>query len=34
MLGVYPLTCPVETIIGTWKWEPYLGAERSKKEST
>jgi len=31
MLGVYPLTCPVETIIGTWKWGAYLGAEALEK---
>jgi branched-chain amino acid aminotransferase len=26
-LGVYPLNCPVETIIATWEWGAYLGAE-------
>jgi branched-chain amino acid aminotransferase len=31
MLGVYPLTCPVETVIGTWKWGAYLGAEALEK---
>jgi branched-chain amino acid aminotransferase len=24
---VYPLNCPVETIIATWEWGAYLGAE-------
>jgi branched-chain amino acid aminotransferase len=27
MLGVYPLSCPVETIIATWEWGAYLGPE-------
>jgi branched-chain amino acid aminotransferase len=31
MLGVYPLSCPVETVIGTWKWGAYLGAEALEK---
>jgi branched-chain amino acid aminotransferase len=26
-LGVYPLNCPVETIIATWEWGAYLGQE-------
>ena len=26
-LGVYPLNCPVETIIATWEWGAYLGHE-------
>ncbi len=26
-LGVYPLNCPVETIIATWEWGAYLGPE-------
>ena len=26
-LGVYPLNCPVETIIAAWEWGAYLGAE-------
>ena len=31
MLGVYPLNCPVETVIGTWEWGAYLGAEALEK---
>src|SRR5512136_28753 len=31
MLGVYPLTCPVQTVIGTWKWGAYLGPEALEK---
>ena len=27
VLGVYPITCPVETIIATWEWGAYLGPE-------
>jgi len=27
MLGVYPLNCPVETIVATWEWGAYLGPE-------
>ena len=27
VLGVNPLKCPVETIIATWEWGAYLGAE-------
>ena len=27
VLGVYPLNCPVETVIATWEWGAYLGAE-------
>jgi branched-chain amino acid aminotransferase len=27
VLGVYPLACPVETIIATWEWGAYLGPE-------
>lgn len=27
VLGVYPLDCPVETIIATWEWGAYLGPE-------
>jgi branched-chain amino acid aminotransferase len=26
-LGVFPLNCPVETIIATWEWGAYLGPE-------
>lgn len=26
-LGVYPLNCPVETIIAVWEWGQYLGEE-------
>ncbi len=26
-LGVYPLDCPVDTIIATWEWGAYLGPE-------
>lgn len=25
-LGVFPLNCPVETVIATWEWGAYLGA--------
>jgi branched-chain amino acid aminotransferase len=25
-LGVYPRSCPVETVIATWEWGEYLGA--------
>ena len=27
VLGVNPLKCPVETVIATWEWGAYLGAE-------
>jgi branched-chain amino acid aminotransferase len=27
VLGVYPLTCPLEVIIATWEWGAYLGPE-------
>jgi branched-chain amino acid aminotransferase len=27
VLGVYPLTCPLEIIIATWEWGAYLGPE-------
>jgi branched-chain amino acid aminotransferase len=27
VLGVYPLNCPVETVIATWEWGAYLGPE-------
>ena len=27
VLGVYPLSCPVETVIATWEWGAYLGPE-------
>lgn len=26
-LGVYPLNCPVETVIAVWAWGQYLGAD-------
>ena len=26
-LGVFPLHCPVETVIATWEWGAYLGAD-------
>ena len=26
-MGVYPLNCPVDTVIATWKWPSYLGPE-------
>ena len=26
-LGVYPLNCPVETVIAAWSWGKYLGVE-------
>jgi branched-chain amino acid aminotransferase len=31
VLGVYPLNCPVETIIATWEWGAYLGPEAVEK---
>ena len=29
-LGVYPLNCPVETVIAAWPWGKYLGKEALK----
>ncbi|RAP44216.1 branched-chain amino acid transaminase [uncultured Methanosphaera sp.] len=26
-LGVYPLNCPIETVIGVWAWGQYLGED-------
>jgi branched-chain amino acid aminotransferase len=26
-MGVYPLNCPVDTVIATWEWPSYLGPE-------
>jgi branched-chain amino acid aminotransferase len=31
VLGVYPLSCPVETVIATWEWGAYLGPEAIEK---
>jgi branched-chain amino acid aminotransferase len=31
VLGVYPLDCPVESIIATWEWGAYLGPEAVEK---
>jgi branched-chain amino acid aminotransferase len=31
VLGVYPLNCPVETVIATWEWGAYLGPEAIEK---
>jgi branched-chain amino acid aminotransferase len=30
-LGVYPLNCPVETVIATWEWGAYLGPDAIEK---
>src|SRR5664280_1060340 len=30
-LGVYPLNCPVETVIAAWPWGKYLGEEAIEK---
>jgi branched-chain amino acid aminotransferase len=30
-LGVFPLNCPVETVIATWQWGAYLGADALEK---
>jgi branched-chain amino acid aminotransferase len=30
-LGVYPLNCPVETVIATWEWGAYLGPDALEK---
>lgn len=30
-LGVYPLNCPVDVVIATWKWGKYLGPEAIEK---
>lgn len=30
-LGVYPLNCPLETVIAAWKWGKYLGEEAIEK---
>ncbi len=31
MLGVNPLTCPVDVIVATWEWGAYLGVEAIEK---
>lgn len=31
MLGVDPRSCPIETIIATWEWGAYLGADALEK---
>jgi branched-chain amino acid aminotransferase len=33
-LGVYPLNCPVETVIAVWPWGKYLGEEAIEKGVT
>jgi branched-chain amino acid aminotransferase len=30
-LGVFPLNCPVETVIATWEWGAYLGPDALEK---
>jgi branched-chain amino acid aminotransferase len=30
-LGVYPLNCPIETVIATWEWGAYLGPDAIEK---
>lgn len=30
-LGVYPLNCPLETVIAAWEWGKYLGEEAIEK---
>ena len=30
-LGVYPLNCPLETVIAVWEWGKYLGEEAIEK---